>query len=182
MSPKWFFGIPGLLFLTVGAVVTCVLATGPLSVFGVKFDYHTMLYGAAAVVVGYQSLMLAAFAKLIAVEVGLHPPVTKLWFLEERSMFERLLLAGGALAGIGIVLGAVATWDWSAANFGDLDPSSTIRWVIFSVLFLVLGAQTALGGCFLGIFNLLAGRRQHQAVKPIDGAHIHPRELGSVHA
>ncbi|HWL16246.1 MAG TPA: glycosyltransferase family 2 protein, partial [Opitutus sp.] len=120
MSPRWFFGVPGAVLFSAGAIVTTLLAFGPVSLFGVKFDYHTMLYGACAVVIGYQSLLFAAFAKLMAVEVGLHPPVTRLWFLEERSMFERLLVAGGVLAVAGILLGAVATWDWSEANFGDL--------------------------------------------------------------
>lgn len=170
MSPKWFFGVPGCVLFTAGAVTTTLLAMGPLSLFGVKFDYHTMLYGAAAVVVGYQALMMAAFAKLIAVEVGLHPPVTRLWFLEERSIFERLLFAGAGLALVGIGFGVAATMDWSAVNFGDLTPTNTIRVVILSVLFLVLGGQTALAGCFLGIFNLLAGRRQHQAVRPASAA------------
>jgi hypothetical protein len=143
-----------------------------------------MLYGAAAVVVGYQSLMLAAFAKLIAVEVGLHPPVTRLWFLEERSSFERLLIGGLVIVAIGVAFGAAATRDWSAANFGDLTPTETIRLVIISVLLIIVGGQTALGGCFLGLFNLLAGRRQQQALKPTHVPVDVPaaRELGSVRA
>ncbi len=176
MSPKWFFGVPGAVTLAIGTMVTGVLALGPLSVFGVKFDYHTMIYGAGAVVVGYQSLMLAAFAKLMAVEAGLHPPVTRLWFLEERTMFERLLLGGAVLAAVGVALGVLATRDWSAANFGDLSPTGTIRLVIFSVLALVLGGQTALAGCFLGMFNLLAGRRLQGAVRPVPAETPPPAE------
>ena len=174
MSPRWFFGVPGAVLFLAGAIVTTLLAFGPVSLLGVKFDYHTMLYGACAVVIGYQSLLFAAFAKLMAVEVGLHPPVTRLWFLEERSMFERLLVAGGVLAVAGILLGAVATWDWSEANFGDLSPTGTIRLVIFSVLCLLLGGQTGLAGCLLGIFNLLAGRRRHRALKPAAADEIGP--------
>jgi hypothetical protein len=159
MSPRWFFALPGLLLLAGGSVVTVLLTPGPLTIGGVTFDYHTLLYGAAAIVLGYQSLLFAAFAKLMAVESGLHPPVTKLWFLEERSMFERLVAAGAGLALIGITFGVVATWDWSVTGFSDLRPTGTIRLVTFSVLFLLIGGQTALAGCLLGIINLLAGRR-----------------------
>jgi hypothetical protein len=134
---------------------------------GVTFDYHTLIYAIAAIVLGYQSLLFAAFAKLMAVETGLHPPVTKLWFLEERSMFERLIVVGVALGLIGVGLGAFATWGWSETGFGDLDASRTIRPVIFSILFLVLGGQTALAGCFLGIINLLATRRSQQLIQRI---------------
>jgi hypothetical protein len=104
----------------------------------------------------------------MAVETGLHPPVTKLWFLEERSMFERLVVIGVLLGVAGVALGISATWNWSETGFGDLDASQSIRPVIFSILFLVLGGQTALAGCFLGIINLLAARRTQQTLKQIN--------------
>jgi len=55
----------------------------------------------------------------------------------------------------------------SETGFGNLDASRTIRPVIFSILFLVLGGQTALAGCFFGIINLLAARRAQQTLKQI---------------
>jgi glycosyltransferase involved in cell wall biosynthesis len=167
MSPRWFFGIPGAVLLVLGVAASLWLAPGPRIALGVTFDYHTLIYAIAAIVLGYQSLLFAAFAKLMAVETGLHPPVTKLWFLEQRSMFERLIVAGVVLGLIGVGLGAFATWDWSETGFGDLDASRTIRPVIFSILFLVLGGQTALAGCFLGIINLLATRRSQQLIQRI---------------
>jgi glycosyltransferase involved in cell wall biosynthesis len=167
MSPRWFFGIPGAVLLVIGVAASLWLAPGPRIALGVTFDYHTLIYAIAAIVLGYQSLLFAAFAKLMAVETGLHPPVTKLWFLEERSMFERLIVVGVALGLIGVGLGAFATWGWSETGFGDLDASRTIRPVIFSILFLVLGGQTALAGCFLGIINLLATRRSQQLIQRI---------------
>jgi len=165
MRPRWFFGIPGGALLTMGMIVTAWLAPGPRLVAGIKFDYHTLIYGAAAIMLGYQSLLFAAFAKLMAVETGLHPPVTKLFFLEERNVFERLVAAGILLGLTGVGFGLFATWDWSETGFGDLDASLTIRPVIFSILFLVLGGQTALAGCFLGIINLLATRRAQLAFR-----------------
>jgi hypothetical protein len=167
MSPRWFFAIPGVVLMIVGGVVSGLLAFGPLEVMGVTFDYHTLMYATSAIVLGYLSFLFAAFAKLMAVETGLHPPVTKLWFLEERNMFERLVVAGLVLGVVGVVLGVSATWDWSETGFGDLDVSQSIRPVIFSILFLILGGQTALAGCFLGIINLLAARRAQQTLKQI---------------
>ena len=165
MSPRWFFAIPGITLMAIGGVVSALLAFGPQSALGVKFDYHTLIYATAAIVLGYQSLLFAAFAKLMAVETGLHPPVTKLWFLEERSMFEKMVLIGILLGAIGVGLGVSATWSWSETGFGDLDVSDSIRPVIFSILFLIIGGQTALAGCFLGIINLLAARRTQQTLK-----------------
>jgi glycosyltransferase involved in cell wall biosynthesis len=167
MSPRWFFAIPGMTLLIVGGIVSALLAFGPQSFVGVTFDYHTLIYATAAIMLGYQSILFAAFAKLMAVETGLHPPVTRLWFLEERNMFERMVAAGVLLCLAGVALGIFATWNWSESGFGNLDASRTIRPVIFSILFLVLGGQTALAGCFLGVINLLATRRAQQTLKQI---------------
>jgi hypothetical protein len=142
-SPRWSFGIPGAIVMGAGLLVTALLATSPRELFGVTFDYHTLLYGAVAVVLGYQSILLAFFAKLTAVEAGLHPPRTKLWFLEERKVFEQFIVIGIVFGLIGIVLGVIATERWSTTGFGDLVPSQDMRFVIFSVLFLLLGATVS---------------------------------------
>ena len=184
MSPRWFFAIPGVVLMIVGGVVSVVLSFSPIEVMGVTFDYHTLMYATAAIVLGYQSFLFAAFAKLMAVETGLHPPITKLWFLEERNMFERLVVAGVVLGVAGVALGVWATWGWSETGFGDLDVSQSIRPVIFSILFLILGGQTALAGCFLGIINLLAVRRTQRTLKEIGLPAASPRpapDLQSAH-
>jgi len=159
MSPRWFFAVPGSILLAVGAIVSILLFRGPLKIGAVTFDYHTLLYAAAAIVLGYQALLLSVIAKLMAVETGLHPPVTRLWFLEERSMFERLFVIGVALGLGGIGLGLVATGEWGMTGFGNLGASDSMRIVIWSILLLLVGGQTALAGCFLGIINMLADRR-----------------------
>ena len=184
MSPRWFFAIPGVVLMIVGGVVSVVLSFGPIEVMGVTFDYHTLMYATAAIVLGYQSFLFAAFAKLMAVETGLHPPITKLWFLEERNMFERLVVAGVVLGVAGVALGVWATWGWSETGFGDLDVSQSIRSVICSILFLILGGHTSLSGCFIVIINLLGVRRTQRTLKEIGLPAASPRpapDLQSAH-
>ena len=159
MSPRWFFGIPGLALLSVGSLVTLLLLPGPVSIGAVTFDYHTLLYSTAAILLGYQSILLFAFAKLMAVETGLHPPQTKFTFLTRRHTLEHFVVSGLILICIGILLGIVATKQWELARFGSLQPDFTIRLVICSVLFLLLGGQTLLGGFYFGLFNMLVERR-----------------------
>lgn len=159
MSPRWIFAVPGAVFLSGGFLLLVLLLPGPLRIGSLALDYHTLLYAAASVILGYQAIILAVLAKLMAVETGLHPPITRLTFFERRDSFERLLITGAVLALSGVALGFAATWRWSEAGFGDLTPTITIRLVTCSVLSLVLGGQTALAGCFLGLINLLAVRR-----------------------
>jgi glycosyltransferase involved in cell wall biosynthesis len=159
MSPRWFFGIPGLILLLGGWLVSMVLLTGPVTVMSVTFDYHTLLYSSAAILLGYQSILLFIFAKLMAVETGLHPPRTKFWFLEDRRTLERCVIAGVALMVLGVALGTVAARQWEVTGFGALKPAVTIRLVICSVLLLLLGGQTLLAGFYFGLINLVAERR-----------------------
>jgi glycosyltransferase involved in cell wall biosynthesis len=158
MSPRWFFGVPGLVLLAGGLLISALLLTGPVRLASVTFDYHTLLYSTAAILLGYQSILLFIFAKLMAVETGLHPPQTKFWFLEKRKTLERCAVAGITL----IVLGIIAARQWELTGFGSLQPATTIRLVICSVLFLLLGGQTVLAGFYFGLINLVAERRaQH---------------------
>jgi len=159
MSPRWFFGYPGAILLLGGVIASTILFRGPLIVSSVTFDYHTLLYSAAAILLGYQSLLLFAFTKLMAVETGLHPPQTKFLFLEQRPILERCATVGFVLILIGLFLGLAAAHEWSVTGFGPLRPSYTIRVVIGSVLFLLLGGQTVLAGFYFGLVNLVAERR-----------------------
>jgi glycosyltransferase involved in cell wall biosynthesis len=159
MSPRWFFGIPGLVLLLGGCLVSMMLLAGPITLMSVTFDYHTLLYSSAAILLGYQSILLFIFAKLMAVETGLHPPQTKFGFLQQRSTLERCVVAGLILMLVGVVLGIAAARQWELAGFGALKPATTIRLVVCSVLFLLLGGQTLLAGFYFGLINLVAERR-----------------------
>ncbi len=159
MSPQWFFAIPGLILLVGGLIVSTILLPGPISVKSIKFDYHTLMYSASAILLGYQSVLLFIFAKWMAVESGLHPPTSKLRFFEERRTLEWCVVIGLALVVTGVVLGIIAARQWLLVGFGTLRPALTIRFVICSVLFLLLGGQTLLAGFYFGLINLVAERR-----------------------
>jgi hypothetical protein len=68
-------------------------------------------------------------------------------------------MIGIALVVTGVVLGVIAARQWELTGFGALRPAATIRFVICSVLFLLLGGQTLMAGLYFGLINLLAERR-----------------------
>jgi glycosyltransferase involved in cell wall biosynthesis len=162
MSPQWFFAIPGLALLGCGLIVSIVLLRGPVSVMSITFDYHTLMYSTSAIVLGYQAILLFIFAKLMAVESGLHPPQIRFRFFERRRMLEWSVVIGVTLVALGVVLGIFAAHQWSLVGFGSLRPAFTIRVVSCSVLFLLLGGQTLMAGFYFGLMNLVAERRTQQ--------------------
>jgi glycosyltransferase involved in cell wall biosynthesis len=174
MSPRWFFGIPGLILLAGGLIVSMMLLTGPISIMSITFDYHTLMYSTSAIVLGYQSILLFVFAELMAVETGLHPPNTRFRLLRERRTLERCMVIGVTLIIVGAVLGIIAARQWSLVRFGSLRPALTIRFVICSVLFLLLGGQTLLAGFYFGLMNLVAERRPRRVSSSAEAAESIP--------
>src|SRR5436309_8433793 len=52
MSPRWFFGIPGLTLLLIGVIVSVALFRVPIVLGSVSYDYDTLLYSTSAIVLG----------------------------------------------------------------------------------------------------------------------------------
>jgi hypothetical protein len=125
-----------------------------MTLFGVTFDAHTLLVGSLSILLGYQSVLFALFARTFAVTEGLMPPDPRLSRFFELVYLERGLLLGfGALAvGLMFILGAIR--HWAVLDFGALDYSRTLRWVIPGVTLAALGFQTVLSSFFVSILGM----------------------------
>jgi glycosyltransferase involved in cell wall biosynthesis len=153
-SPRWLFLYPGLLLMALGLATGLWLLPGPRVVGHVTFDVHTLLYSAAAVVIGVQAILFALFAKIFAITEKLVPPDPRLDRLYGFVNLERGLIVGGVLMVVGIAASLFALGSWSAQLFGPMDPSRTFRIVIPAVLALVLGSQMTLASFFFSILGL----------------------------
>jgi glycosyltransferase involved in cell wall biosynthesis len=160
-SPRWLFLYPGAALMVAGVAITIALLPGELSVLGAGFDVHTMVYASAMIVVGYQGILFAAFARVYAMTEGFLP--ARPW-LEELT--ERITLEAGVLTGLALLLGGtgltvVALAIWGNSGFGPLHYSETLRIVIPASTMLMLGVQTVLSSFFLSILGI----RQSEGAK-----------------
>jgi len=156
-SPRWLFLYPGLALMAIGLAVGAWLLPGPRTVNGVTIDVHTLLYAAIAVLLGFQAVSLAVFAKVFGTSAGLLPPDTRVERLTRWVNFETGLLAGGLLVLAGLAGSVYAVHSWSAHDFGPLDASVTLRMIVPAVLALTLGFQVILTSFFLSVLSM--GRR-----------------------
>jgi hypothetical protein len=152
-SPRWLFLIPGLLLMLFG-VIGYGIAMPALSVSGITFDAHTLLFASLAILLGHQSVLFALFAKTFAVSEGLLPEDPRLGRLFRVVTLERGLVAGAAAITGGIALLLSAINQWRAHEFGALDYAHTMRWVIPGVTLTALGFQMVLGSFFLSILRM----------------------------
>jgi glycosyltransferase involved in cell wall biosynthesis len=153
-SPRWLFLYPGLVLMLVGLLVGVWLWPGPKSVGGVVFDVHTLLYAAAAVLIGFQSVLFAFLSKTFAIAEGLLPEDPKL-----SRLFKFVSLEVGLVVGTLLVMGGLAgslamVWFWSARSFGELDKTVTLRVVVPLVLAMALGCQIVLSSFFFSLLGL----------------------------
>ncbi len=153
-SPRWLFLYPGILLMVVGALLGTWLLPKPRVVGAVTFDVHTLLYAAAFVLLGFQSICFAVFTKLFAVSEGLHPPDPTLDRFFRYITLEAGLGVGAVLLLGGFVASLMAVVGWGMQHFGPLDYSHTMRIVILAVMLLTLGAQTVFTSFFLSVLGL----------------------------
>jgi hypothetical protein len=153
-SPRWLFMYPGLVLMFLGLAVALWLLPGPRTVGGVTFDVHTLLYAAAAVLVGFQATNFAVFTKIFAISEGLLPEDPRLTKLFNYITLEVGLVIGLAMLLLGLAGSVWAVSAWGARSFGQLDYTRELRLVIPSVAMLVLGVQTILSSFFLSILGL----------------------------
>lgn len=161
MSPHWVFTLPGFAAIFVGIPVFILLFSGPKKIGGVSFDFHSLLFAASAIIVGYQGIIMGFSAKLMAAETGMHPNITRLDFMRRRSVMENMLWFAFVLFFFGTGFMLVSIYFWALKDFGELREGLVIRFVIASVLSFIIGAQTVLAAFFFGAINMLVERTRY---------------------
>ena len=152
-SPRWLFLVPGFL-LSLAGLVCYVLVMGRLSIGRVAFDAHTLLFGSLAIICGFQSVLFAVMTKVFAINERMLPMDRRLERAFQILDLERGLVLAAITMLAGLALLAVAIGQWVKVDFGHLDYSSTMRWVIPGVTLTTLGFQAILSGFFLSILGM----------------------------
>lgn len=151
--PRWLFLYPGILLALTGATGMTLLNIGPVYLNGVGLGVHSLLYMAAATVLGAQLVQFAFLTKWLGVLSGIVP--VPLWLTRTQSYLsvESGLLAGAGAFLIGLLWSLRLVLDWGMAGFGLLDPLEAMRSAIPAVTLMILGVQAAAGVMFAGALH-----------------------------
>jgi glycosyltransferase involved in cell wall biosynthesis len=152
-SPRWLFLVPGA-FLFAAGLAGYAMALPGVTTMGVTFDAHTLLFASLFAICGYQSMLFAVMTKTFAIAEGLMPMDRRTELFFSVVTLERGLLAGALAMVFGAALLLAAVDQWRRAQFGALQYSHTMRYVIPGVTLTALGFQTILSSFFASILGM----------------------------
>ena len=153
-SPRWLFLYPGVVLIALGLALSLWLLPGPRRIGTIVLDVHTLLFGAMAILIGFQSVVFAAFTKIFAMSEGLLPEDPRLL-----RVFRYVTLEVGLAVGVLLILAGTAAWIagleyWRMRQFGPLEVERTLRIVIPGVVLFTLGFQAVLSSFFLSVLGM----------------------------
>lgn len=157
-SPNWLFLYPAICLMFFGILSSLILIMNPVHFKDVTFDIHTLLYTTSTVLIGFQFFIFYCMTKIYAVENGLLPKSNRYDKLFKYINLERGLILGGCVFLSGIILSFYGVSIWEHADFGNLNPTNTLRVIIPAVFTMLLGIQIILFSLFFSILGLKNNR------------------------
>jgi glycosyl transferase family 2 len=153
-TPDSFLLKPGILLAALGAVLSCGLAKGPITIGVVGFSLYWLLFGVTCVTLGYSSIQIGVLARVMH---GLRP--RSLQRLRQVFSYNRGMFLAGACVLVGLVLLSALVYHYLTSDFRLFEISHP---AIFGLLLIIVGFQTF-------CFTLLLEMAQRSADKGFDG-------------
>ena len=152
-SPRWLFLVPGIILIFLGIAGYAIAMPG-ITLGGVTFDAHTLLFASFAILCGYQSILFAILTKTFAISEGLLPEDPRMNRFFEFVNLERGLIISSITLLVGLGLLIIAINQWRLTSFGHLDYAQTMRLVVPGATLTALGFQTILSSFFVSILGM----------------------------
>lgn len=153
-SPKWLFLYPGIVVFLLGLILGGALLTGPINVGDHALDVSALVYSMAAVLIGFQAILFAAFSRAFVANEGLMPPSPGMQKAFRVLNLERGLIIGLAMFFAGFALAIYGLVHWGSTDFGALNARDAIRLAVPAATLSVLGVETIMGSFFLSVLGL----------------------------
>ncbi|MBN1871835.1 MAG: glycosyltransferase family 2 protein, partial [Candidatus Omnitrophica bacterium] len=147
--PLFLFLIPGLVLFLLGIASLLLLYFDLIALFGIRFQYHPMFLSAVLIIIGYQLVIFALFAKTYSItHLGDVPIFNN---LHRYVTIEKASIMGILLAVLGIIVYLKIFMKWITIGFGELNE---IKNAIVAMTLTALGMQTIFSSFMLSILGI----------------------------
>lgn len=167
-TPRWLFLYPGITLALAGLLQ---LMYAHLHVPGTALwpvGIHTQLFAAAAMVLGWQTMLFALGAVLARHCARLDTPHPRERWATRWAQGPALVIGGGIATVIGLTVCAALTVQWSRTGFGALDPEVAMRQIIPGVALLLIGTQSVLASIFFAALRSAFDSSRHATQSKAD--------------
>ncbi len=156
MSPRWLMLYPGACLIGLGLAAELAILRGPVVIDGIGFDIHTMLYAAAATILGVQLVLFSLLARTVGVLKSVLPVTRPLARFLNVFTLERGIILGSSLCCAGLGLAVYSVESWAHTRLAALDPTTMMRVAIPSVTLMLAGAEIVFASFLLGLIDARA--------------------------
>ena len=133
-TPDSFLLKPGIALTAIGALISCALALGPITIGGIGFSLYWLLFGVTCVTLGYSSIQIGVLARVMH---GLRPKSLKR--LRQILSYDRGMLLSAGCVLVGFVLLSTLVYQYLNSEFKLFEISHP---AIFGLLLIIVGFQT----------------------------------------
>ena len=148
-SPLFLFFIPGIILFLLGLISMFLLYFDSLIIFGIQFQYHPMFLSSLLVIIGYQLIIFALFAKTYAItHLDNKPIFNKIY---KYITIEKASIFGLLLSLFGLVIYLTIFIKWLSTGFGALQEAKNS---IVALTLIILGIQTIFSSFMLSILGI----------------------------
>lgn len=147
-APRWLFLYPGVAVFVIGLAQLALANAVVPGQLAWPVGIHTQLFAAAAMVLGYQTMLFAMGAVLARHFARLDTPHPRERWVLQLASGPALPSWGAATALAGTVLCVMLTVQWGRSGFGALDPEVAMRQIIPGVALVLIGTQSLLASIF----------------------------------
>ena len=149
-SPLFLFLLPGLFLFLAGILSMTLLFFFNIQILGLEFYFHPMFLSSLLILVGYQLVFFAGFAKVYAVtHLGDEDRLVSNLF--KYITIEKAGVLGIVCAGLGGLKFLFIFWKWVSTGFGSLDE---IKSSIVAMTFVVFGVETIFSAFMLSMLGI----------------------------
>ena len=149
-SPRWLFLYPGIIVTVIGLIFTLWIFFN----INQKIDVHSMLYSATAVLIGVQLITLSLYTKFFALHEKLIPENPFINYLLNKFTMKAGLLFSFIILAVGLGLGIYTFIIWQEGSFFAMGVRLTLRYVILSFFFIVLGIHLIVSSFFFSYLKI----------------------------
>ncbi|MDE2198540.1 MAG: glycosyltransferase family 2 protein [Rhodospirillales bacterium] len=153
-SPRGLFFYPGAFLFAAGLLAMLRLLAGPVMIGRVGLDINTLMYAAAATIIGWQSMIFWVCATIHGTREGIIPPNPLFERALRRVTLERVLVVSLEVFVLGVLIAVASVIDWGGQGFHALDPSHSMRFVIPAATVMLLSVQAAYGAMFMALLGM----------------------------